>query len=270
MSTDELQRAFRALREETDGASNDASDTLERVLITSHTVARRPFRAAKLWIPIAAVLIGSTAWAAASGRLDPLWSETSEPPEPAPVLPALAMASAASVESLPTSMATLSIPDTASSIASSSALSMASAESVASAGPSVSPSALRTSSSSLPSASVARARGLTSGAAPSASVAVQNPLAADKADFEAAYRVHASSSAQDSASAQAAVVAWNQYLARHPDGRFVPEARYARAVALARAGHRNEAREALQSFAKGEPGSYRRDDALELLEAIEP
>jgi len=93
-------------------------------------------------------------------------------------------------------------------------------------------------------------------------------LAEDKAAYEAAYRVHAGAKPNDSAAAKAAVAAWDSYLAKHPKGRFVPEAKYARAVALARAGNRDEAREALRSFAEGEQGEYRRDDARELLDAM--
>src|SRR5690606_9995452 len=42
-----------------------------------------------------------------------------------------------------------------------------------------------------------------------------------------------------------ALRAWDDYLAAYPKGRFAPEARYNRALALVRLGRRDEAREAL-------------------------
>jgi TolA-binding protein len=97
---------------------------------------------------------------------------------------------------------------------------------------------------------------------PASSADAPNPLAEDKADFQAAYRVHASGAPA------AAVDAWNDYLAKHPRGRFVPEARYARAVALVRSGQRSAARDALRPFADAKPGGYRREDARQLLETL--
>lgn len=91
----------------------------------------------------------------------------------------------------------------------------------------------------------------------------RDPLAEDKSAFEAAYRVYASGTPA------AAVAAWDRYLAAHPTGRFVPEARYARAVALARSGDKPAAREALKEFANGEAGSYRREDAVELIDKLQ-
>lgn len=249
MKDEDLRDAFRALRETTGGDSPDADDTLERVLASSRVSKRRRLRLLKVWIPLAAALVGSSAWAAANGKLDSLWTATSEEAPPRPTAPdswAPPRNDAATVTITVPSSYEVPQVDAPTDAASPTTPSEASA-----------PSAAR--SSAPVREPLAKEKALSK----------ENPLARDKADFESAYRVHANAPASDPAAARAAVAAWNQYLSQHPRGRFVPEATYARAVALARAGQRSEAQEALKSFAEGEPGSYRRDDALELLEKIE-
>jgi hypothetical protein len=64
------------------------------------------------------------------------------------------------------------------------------------------------------------------------------------------------------------LAAWNDYLARHPRGAFVPEARYNRALTLLRLGRTAQAVEALRPFAAGAYGAYRRDEAARLIETV--
>jgi hypothetical protein len=64
-----------------------------------------------------------------------------------------------------------------------------------------------------------------------------------------------------------ALGAWDRYLAAG-SGPLAVEARYNRAIALARLGRREEAIAALRPFAEGESGSYRRQEALGLIEAL--
>ncbi len=252
MKDEELVRAFRALREETSGPAPDAEETLDRVLVSVHVRQRRRFWLVKPWLPIAAVLVGTSAWAAASGRLDSIWPAADDPPPPAAVV--VEVTSPAPSGRAPFTNAPFT------SVQGPSAEASATVTPSAEAAP---------SATSAPAPLRVRASASSTAVAPSSAAPARNTLAQDKADFEAAYRLHAATKAGDVAKAQAAVAAWNQYLATHPNGRFVPEAKYARAVALARAGLRNEAREALRPFADGEPGSYRRDDALEVMQAIE-
>lgn len=66
-----------------------------------------------------------------------------------------------------------------------------------------------------------------------------------------------------------ALRAWNLYLRLDPGGPLALEARYNRALALLRLGRTLEAREALQPFARGEYGEYRRREATQLSEHID-
>jgi TolA-binding protein len=66
-----------------------------------------------------------------------------------------------------------------------------------------------------------------------------------------------------------ALVAWDAYLARHPNGRFAPEARYNRALMLIRLGRQEEAKEALRPFADGPAGAYRQAEAKQLIDAMD-
>jgi len=68
---------------------------------------------------------------------------------------------------------------------------------------------------------------------------------------------------------QAALVAWDAYLAKYPNGRFAPEAKYNRALSLVRLGRNDEAKQALRPFAEGKYGGYRQRDAEKLLGALE-
>lgn len=67
----------------------------------------------------------------------------------------------------------------------------------------------------------------------------------------------------------AALVAWDRYLERPGVGRFLPEARFNRALALTRLGRAAEAREALRPFVGGVYGTYRQDEAQRLLRQLE-
>jgi TolA-binding protein len=59
---------------------------------------------------------------------------------------------------------------------------------------------------------------------------------------------------------------WDSYLKAYPRGRFVPEARFNRALCLIRLSRVDEAAAALRSFANGPAGGYRQRDAAILLE----
>src|SRR5262249_40239952 len=79
--------------------------------------------------------------------------------------------------------------------------------------------------------------------------------------FEAANRAHF-----EARDWNAALAGWDRYLAASPNGRFVPEARYNRAIALLRLDRREEAIRELTPFANGKYGTYRQGDAQSLIE----
>jgi tetratricopeptide (TPR) repeat protein len=78
--------------------------------------------------------------------------------------------------------------------------------------------------------------------------------------FSAAHRAHFAGGDHE-----AALRAWDSYLAADPEGSFELEARYNRAICLLRLGRVSEARTALAPFAEGRFGDYRRDEAVALL-----
>lgn len=86
----------------------------------------------------------------------------------------------------------------------------------------------------------------------------------DRRTFERAHRVHF-----DGGAPLRALAAWEGYLARFPDGHFIPEARFNRAVTLLRLHRDADARAALQPFADGAHGGVRRREARALLDALD-
>ena len=69
---------------------------------------------------------------------------------------------------------------------------------------------------------------------------------------------------------EAAVVGYQKYLKDQPTGTFYLEAKYNLGVCLLRLGRTSEARAELSPFAQGKYGNYRKDRAQELLDALSP
>jgi tetratricopeptide (TPR) repeat protein len=131
-------------------------------------------------------------------------------------------------------------------------------------------------SSALPSSPVAPAPQpgpSTSEALPPPEVPVAQPAASTTvrtastaAADELYYRAHALHF--DDRNYPAAVTAWERYMQSAPNGRFAPEARYNRAMALLRLGRKVEAETALRPFAEGAYGNYRKAEAAALLKQM--
>jgi hypothetical protein len=248
---DLLQRATRALREET--ATSERRSGLTRARVLDGARARkRP-----LWrflVPLVAVLGTSTAFARVAFPVETtaLWRELVQPlraAEPAPLKEKSVRAARekpvaqapAAAEAQPVVQATEPVIDAPQIEA-----------------PALAPSPIKLARKSVRAtapAPVVQAAPLTP-----ASVVVES---AELVLFRRAERLHR---AQDTE----AIAAWDAYLRVAPMGALVPEARYNRALALLRAGRREDARLALEPFAAGDFGGYRAREARTLIEQLAP
>ena len=244
MTDDQLLEAARALRLTRGGASQTARFTEEQIL---RRVGQSTHRKRRLYLllPIAAVLAVSSAWAATAGhwaKLGVLWQQMAgRPPAAASHQRASAVTSAT-----PTPLAAPAPANAAPTPTT----------------PSRSASAAPTASSlrSAPPAPVPSARAAldnpASSASPPDAVAVPSALDLYQRAHELHFRKHEPT---------AALSAWNEYLAVAPSGALALEARYNRAICLVELGRRDEAREALLPFARGDYGGYRQAEANALL-----
>lgn len=253
--SDLLEQATRALREA--GAPAPASLGRARARVrASASSERRRSRALVLALPLAAALLGTSAWA--GGRLHDL---------PAAIRALIDRGAPSEREATRGPSATIApvaapIP-VATSIPVASSIPVPSSIPVAAPIP-VPTSILAPAEAPPPRAPVLRApKARPASAAPAPPAAEPDPQAADLALYQVAHRLHFAT--RDHA---AALVAYGAYLEAHPAGSFAPEARYNRALCLAELGRAAEARRALAPFAEGRAGGYRRPEARALAEAL--
>jgi len=240
MSKDLLAEATRALRETESVSEFEARATRARVMTGLHqTRIRRRTRWAFL-LPIAASFVAVSAWGAASGqarvvldRLERFVGVT--PPSPSgPKPPARKqLASPALSPRAPEAAARAASPE-----------------------PELAPGPPIAAAEAVP-------------ARPTASTSA-SAARAERADPALAlYRVAHAAHFVDRDPVRA-LAAWDAYLGAAPNGQFAPEARYNRALSLVRLGRDREARSALEPFANGAYGGYRKAEASALLERIAP
>jgi len=292
MKRDLLAESLRALEESADEAPVRPEETRARVMASLRRRSTRRVAFIRLALPIAAVLAGSIAWAAAAGKLPSPFrsappSDHAAPPgdvrsKPifagAPAPPALETARvelpegpaplAAAPEPPPSPQKESPPPDAPTDHAAS----PAPREGAASPGlkegaaapaplpaPRPAPAAVTATPSALPAAAPPR-----DAPTPPEATSRAAPVETEEDTlYKAAHRLHF---AQRDASA--ALTAWDAYLRAAPRGRLSVEARYNRALCLARLGRTAEARSALEGFARGAYGGYRKDEARALLEAM--
>lgn len=248
MSLDRLERATRALREATlHEAAGSNGPALARVLARSERPRPAPLRLSMRHVRLAACtlamsLIGVGAWANMTGRVR--WFA----PEPASAPPAETAPPAAPISARPRSQPPAAPSEPA----------PLQPEPVQAAAPRAEPLAVAPSVS--PPAASRRPP-----AARPAPVLREAPAPPDAdALYRAAHQAHFGR-----ADYAAALALWDRYLAEaEPGHRWKIEARYNRGIALYRLGQTELAREALEPFARGEYGAYRRADAQRLLETL--
>jgi hypothetical protein len=235
MSHDILRDAARALRETSSGGDECAKFTRARVLRAVRDRGARRRKLGTILLPFAAVLVVSSAWAGATGRFPEIVRQVKhaigiEPKaaEPTPPAPARAVVAAAAPKAEPAPA------------------------------PVATPEPIETATAEPEKVLPAKPE-------PVKAAAAKAPRAEDPADalYRAAHTAHFVRH-----DAAAALGAWDAYLAAAPRGRFSLEARYNRALCLTRLGRTSEARAALEPFARGAFGNYRKDEASELLDAL--
>lgn len=235
---DLLQRATRALRDETAAPERRSGLTRARVLDAA-AAKKRP-----LWrfiVPFALVLGTSTAFArvAFPEQVSALWQELVAPlrasePKTAPSKKLARAPRAKPVQVAP------AVPEVA-----------------APGVQSTPPSALEITRKSEPRPRAPKAAPVLS----VSPVPVPAPESAELMLFRRAERLHR-------AQHHDAIDAWDAYLRVAPSGALVPEARYNRALSLLRAGRRDEAQIALAPFAAGDFGGYRAREARALIDQL--
>lgn len=268
--TDRLDRALRTLREDETGANPRAEATLDRILASQRRAAPSWPKRARLWVPIAAVLVVATTALARSGavpRIRALVAGTTDVAERTgrvtahssggSVAPVLQPAPATEGEQPPTSGPP---PAAASGPEREPPLAQASAHETERP-PAPQPAAIRVRAtvSNPPARAATLAPASTSPEERSAPP--RDPSEADV--YARAHKLHF-----EGTDPGVALTAWDDYLTRFPGGRFVPDARYNRAIDLLKLQRYAEARAALAPFADGTFGGYHAEDARELLRSI--
>ncbi len=235
-----LEDAVRSLRDLTaEGGSKAEGLTRARILAEVRRERQRRLSRWALLVPLAAILVGSAAYAMTGGQpgkgLARLRELFGQPPSNTATMPQKS-------ERPKVSKPEVAPPQPSPSVA---VLSSASSAAVsASSGPRPGSSAARSSAT--------------------ASEQEAQRLEQELQLYEQAH--HAHFVAKDDA---LALRAWDEYLALPEAGRFVPEARYNRGLCLLRLGRTEEAKGALRAFADGAYGRYRQAEARALLERLE-
>ena len=231
MTIDALAPFIRAYRDENSGASLDAGGIRRRLLVGVGRGQRRRLLVVRYLLPVAATFFGSVALAASHGALPRFDEVRAWFGVTEAEVPAAVPAGA------PRPKVRARVP------------------------PAIRPSARAPEPVPAVALEDLAARAGPSSPTPRAS---PDPLRADLAAYEEAHRLHFHAS-----DASRALSGWDSYLASHAGGTFAPEAHLNRAVCLLRLGRRSEARAALERLAAAPSGTYARDRARALLDAVE-
>jgi hypothetical protein len=272
----QLLSLAKVLREAHTGERLASGLTRARVLETMQR--RRRQRVVRwLWLgPLLTLGLGGSVWAQASGRLDPLWQAASQAIERVSGRPSRAPARVARPPMILPSAPPAATPELPALVPSVDAGSFESAapgaESWVEPEVVTEPERPKRAASRRPASARLARPPMTEGesrAEPDPKKPAQEPPPEAAPDpelrlFRTAHELHLKGNA-----AQAALDAYDRYLERYPSGRFVPEARYNRALNLVKLGEKVRAREALKPFAEGQFGPLRQAPARQLLNALE-
>lgn len=240
MSDDLLDRATRALREESRVEPRDLEATRARLLADVRRTRRQRSRVIQWAIPMAAVLAIGTAYAAATGKLR-TWVMTNRPAAVSSTTP-LASVSAPRPPTVVATVASATVEE-----------------------PAPAPSIVASASAPPVVASVAAPPSAAPTLVVAPSTSASDAMSTDLAAYRRAHALHFVEKRWD-----AALDAWNAYLSANPKGTFALEARYNRAICLVKLGRKAEARVALTPFADGlVGGGYRQTEAKSLLDALD-
>jgi outer membrane biosynthesis protein TonB len=265
MTPDILREAARALRETADESTARPDETRARVLRSLQAQRSRRLAAIRYLVPLAAVFVGSVAWASATHRMPDAWYEVAaaiglasqdapeEPPAPPPRAPRAPEPETPEPAQAEPPAADISAP-----------VPQEVAEAKEDApNPPAPPEEARVSSAPAAPTAPAAAMAEPPAEGPPAATAPA-PVDPDAhALYQTAHRTHFAEG-----NPSAAFAAWNAYLAAAPRGRFAVEAHYNRALCLVRLGRTEEGKKALEPFARGSFGGYRQAEAQKLLDAM--
>jgi hypothetical protein len=255
---DSLRRMARALRESRTGQYLDASDTKAAILAEAATKSRRR-RMGVVWlVPLAAVLVFSTAAAAVGSARRTAWHRYLQRIMGGDrVAPVAALVPAEREAPSEPAKPTVEEPAPASKT-----------EPLAPAA-NVAPVASVVNLAKRPTKHVVREamRAEAPPPVPDAPPAPPAPAVVEDVDGRLYARAHEAHFVQRNAAA--ALEEWDAYLAAQPDGRFALEAKYNRALCLVRLERLEEAKASLRPFRDGRYGSYRQIEAARLLDALE-
>lgn len=243
--SDRLTLAVHAVRDTASGEEPGAvCFTRSRVLAGVRQLKQRRVLNLTFGIPLAAVLMGSVAWAASDHHFAVVVQYVST---------ALARGDAEHARRPSTPMPARRRPDPGAT------------ESPAHhqlSGPAVAP--LDTALEAAPANSQARSAVAAAPAAHSGATALNSEVTEREFSlYESAHHWHFIDK-----NWVAALAGWDEYLRKVPRGRFAVEARYNRALCLVRLGRTDQARDALLAFAQGAAGEYRQKEARELIEQL--